>query len=178
MVGAIRHSTTEPGPNLSAIPAEKALANSVTISNPVEQVAAPPASQPLEESSTSETSQTITPQVASSESIPQQPGETSPNSSAREIITPASSGTFAPSFDCSKALTGPERLICSNEELSSLDVQLMQAYKRARSTTPNKDSLKAALIDWRKNQRDACSTAECMISAYKTRIQSLEAITP
>ncbi len=46
------------------------------------------------------------------------------------------------------------------------------------SSAPNKQLLKAAQIDWEKNQRDACSTAECMISAYKTRIQSLEAITP
>jgi uncharacterized protein YecT (DUF1311 family) len=152
--------------------------DSVPVSKPVEQVADAPSSRPLEDSSSSETSHPPTQQVASSVGVPQQPDETSSKSSAPGMLTSASSGTFAPSFDCTKASTGPERLICSNQQLASLDVQLMQAYRRAMSSAPNKDSLRAAQIDWKKNQRDACSTAECMISAYKTRIQSLEAITP
>jgi uncharacterized protein YecT (DUF1311 family) len=152
--------------------------DSVAVSKPVEQVADAPASRPLEDSSSSETSHPPTQQVASSEGVPQQPDETSSKSSAPGMLTSASSGTFAPSFDCKKASTGSERLICSNQQLASLDVQLMQAYRRARRSASNKDSLRAAQIDWIKNQRDACSTAECMIGAYKTRIQSLEAITP
>jgi uncharacterized protein YecT (DUF1311 family) len=151
--------------------------DSVAVSKPIEQVADAPASRPLEDSSSSETSHP-TQQVASSEGVPQQPDATSSKSSAPGMLTSALSGTFAPSFDCTKASTGPERLICSNQQLASLDVQLMQAYRRAMRSALNKDSLRAAQIDWIKNQRDACSTAECMISAYKTRIQSIEAITP
>jgi uncharacterized protein YecT (DUF1311 family) len=173
-VGGNRHSNIELGPS----PTEEASPASVAVSKPVEQIADAPASRPLEDSSSSETSHPPTQQVGSSEGVPQQPDETSSKSSAPGMLTSASSGTFAPSFDCTKASTGPERLICSNQQLASLDVQLMQAYRRARRSASNKDSLRAAQIDWIKNQRDACSTAECMISAYKTRIQSIEAITP
>jgi uncharacterized protein YecT (DUF1311 family) len=166
-----RHSNTEPGVN----PAEEASANSVAVSKPVEKAADAPASRPLDDSSSSETSRTQ--RDVPLEGVPQQPDETPSKSSAPDMLTPASSGTFSPSFDCKKASTGPERLICSNQQLASLDVQLMQAYRRAMSSAPNRSSLRVAQIDWNKNQRDACSTAECMISAYKTRIQSLEAIT-
>lgn len=177
VVGGAGHSNTEPRPDLSHRPAEEASPDFVAESKPVDQVADAPASRPLEDSSSSETSHP-TQQVASSEGVPQQPDETSAKSSAPDMPTSASSGTFAPSFDCTKASTGAERLICSNQQLASLDVQLTQSYRRAMSSAPNKQLLKAAQIDWEKNQRDACSTAECMISAYKTRIQSLEAITP
>ena len=42
-----------------------------------------------------------------------------------------------PSFDCTKASTGPERLICSDPDLAALDVKLMADYRdRSRTTTP------------------------------------------
>lgn len=178
LVDSIRHHNTEPMTNLSSSSEGGTSANSVKASKPPEQATTPSTSQTPEGIASSERSPTSAPQVASSEGIPQQPRESFSEPSAPGLRNSDSSGTFAPSFDCAKALTGPERLVCSNQQLASLDVQLMQAYRRAMSSVPNKESLKASQIDWRKSQRDACSTAECMISAYKARIQSLEAITP
>jgi uncharacterized protein YecT (DUF1311 family) len=177
LVGGSSHSYTDPGTQLSSGPTEGA--SDVTVSKPVEQAApAPATSQPVDQIPSPETSETNSPQAASSEGSVQQPVEAPSKPAAPEVATLASSGTFAPSFDCAKASTGAERLICSNQQLSSLDVQLMQAYRKAMSRTATKDSLKAALIEWRKNQRDACSTAECMVSVYQARIRSLEAGTP
>jgi len=81
--------------------------------------------------------------------------------------------TWSPSFDCAKASTGSERLICSNKGLSAADVNLNQAYKKALSSSANKDVLKKEQIAWRKNERDACSDVDCMTKSYEKRIAQL-----
>lgn len=80
---------------------------------------------------------------------------------------------WAPSFDCAKASTGPERLICSNKELSAADVALAQAYRAARSASTDKAWLSGQQSTWRKTVRDACSDVQCMLSAYEQRIAEL-----
>lgn len=176
--GGSSHSNTAPGPQLNSDLTQGASA--ATVSKPVEQAAGPvPAtSQPVDQIPGPETTETNSPQVASSDGSVPQPVEVPSKSAAPEVATLASSGTFAPSFDCAKTSTAAERLICSNQQLSSLDVQLLQAYRKALSRTATKDSLKASQNEWIKNQRDTCSTAECMISAYHARIQSLDAGAP
>lgn len=171
-------SNTDPGPELNSDLTQGPSA--ATVSKPAEPASdpAPVTSQAVDPIPGSETTETNSPQVASSEGSVPQLTEVPAKSAAPEVATLSSPGTFAPSFDCAKASTAAERLICSNQQLSSLDVQLLQAYKQALSRTAAKDSVKAALNEWRKNQRDACSTAECMISAYQARIQSLNAGTP
>lgn len=81
--------------------------------------------------------------------------------------------TWTPSFDCTKASTGPERLICSSKELSAADVKLAQAYKTAANISTDKDALKSAQNAWRKNERDACSDVQCMLGAYQSRLTQL-----
>ncbi|MFM0260193.1 lysozyme inhibitor LprI family protein [Paraburkholderia sediminicola] len=88
----------------------------------------------------------------------------------------AQTTAFAPSFDCSKVTSGPERLICGSPQLSALDVELGQSYKRQMELTDNKKQLKADQIEWRKKERDACSTAECIAQAYRSRIDDLDAV--
>ncbi|MFL9987309.1 lysozyme inhibitor LprI family protein [Paraburkholderia sediminicola] len=88
----------------------------------------------------------------------------------------AQTTAFAPSFDCRKVTSGPERLICSSPQLSALDVELGQSYKRQMELTDNKKELKADQIEWRKKERDACSTAECIAQAYRSRIDDLDAV--
>jgi len=80
---------------------------------------------------------------------------------------------WAPSFDCAKVSTGPERLICSNKELSEADVKLSQAYKAALNVSSNKETLKEEQNSWRKNERDACADVTCMTKVYQQRISQL-----
>ena len=80
---------------------------------------------------------------------------------------------FAPSFDCAKASTGPERLICSDRELSKLDVDLSQTYSKAREKSADKNKLKSEQLEWFKRSRNACSDKSCMENAYKQRISDL-----
>ena len=58
---------------------------------------------------------------------------------------------WTPSFDCAKVSSGPERLICSNKVLSTLDVKMAQVYKEALSSAGDKESLKKNQSTWRKN---------------------------
>lgn len=48
------------------------------------------------------------------------------------MFSPAISAQTAPSFDCAKATTEVEKLICSDDELAKLDVEMNKWYKKAR----------------------------------------------
>lgn len=77
---------------------------------------------------------------------------------------------FAPSFDCSKASNGAERLICGDRELSKLDVELSERYMKARNSGKDRNKLKSEQLAWLKSSRNACSDITCMSNAYKQRI--------
>lgn len=81
--------------------------------------------------------------------------------------------SWAPSFDCSKVSNGPERLICSNQELSEADVQLAQVYKAALKRSADKGALKQEQSAWLKDERNACSDVESMLHVYRARIAEL-----
>jgi len=79
---------------------------------------------------------------------------------------------FKASFDCSKAGTVPEKVICSNAELANLDVQLAGAYKTALSACKN--DVKLSQRDWLKT-RDSCSSnIQCLKNSYKSRTETLQ----
>jgi uncharacterized protein YecT (DUF1311 family) len=80
----------------------------------------------------------------------------------------------SPSFNCAKASSDAERLICSSPELSKADVRLNQAYGNAVARTSDRAALKNEQNFWRKNNRDACVDEACMLRAYKNRVEELE----
>ncbi len=81
--------------------------------------------------------------------------------------------SHAASFDCSKAASATEKLICGNEAVSALDEQLGSAYKQALANVSDKDALKQQQVEWLKQQR-ACKDAECLTQTYQTRIAQLQ----
>lgn len=80
---------------------------------------------------------------------------------------------WAPSFDCAKATTGTERMICSSKELAEVDVRMVDLYKMARNNSPNKQALTREQNSWRKNVRDACTDTACIFKVYEDRIRQL-----
>jgi Uncharacterized protein conserved in bacteria, putative lipoprotein len=48
---------------------------------------------------------------------------------------------IAASFDCAKANTKTEHLICDNPDISKLDEDLESAYKNALNTPTNSDAI-------------------------------------
>jgi uncharacterized protein YecT (DUF1311 family) len=81
-------------------------------------------------------------------------------------------GAQAASFDCGKAQSKVEHLICDNPEISRLDEELSTAYKTALQDKKQAESLKQAQKQWMK-ERNGCADADCVKSAYVTRLPLL-----
>lgn len=60
-----------------------------------------------------------------------------------------SASSYSASFDCSKAVSVDEKLICANKDLSDLDVKMADAYRKALAGAPNKGVLlRSEQRDW------------------------------
>jgi len=81
--------------------------------------------------------------------------------------------TITPSFNCAKASSNAEKMICSNKELADADVELAEAYKTALSNSSDKATLKQEQRNWIKNDRDTATDASAMLYAYQVRIKQL-----
>ena len=81
----------------------------------------------------------------------------------------------AASFDCSKAATATEKLICANQRISNLDEYLGRYYYTARAEVgrgavclvPNQR-------DWLQNVRNVCKDAKCLERVYLNRLAELD----
>lgn len=78
----------------------------------------------------------------------------------------------AASFDCAKAGTKVEHIICDTQEISKLDDELSAAYKAAQQDKTNVEKLKQAQKQWMK-ERNGCADAACVQSAYRKRVEQL-----
>jgi uncharacterized protein len=85
----------------------------------------------------------------------------------------------AASFDCNKATTPVEKLICGSEAISKLDSQLGNAYGYVLDNTYAK-AKKATLIadqkNWITTIRNNCKDADCLRNEYWSRINVLTLI--
>lgn len=78
----------------------------------------------------------------------------------------------AASFDCAKAGTKIEKLICADAELSTLDEKLNAAYKAAVQDKTKAKAIKQAQKQWMK-ERNGCADAACVKRAYEMRLLSI-----
>lgn len=79
----------------------------------------------------------------------------------------------SPSFDCRKAKSTAEKLICSDNELAQLDIELSKVYSRAKQVAVDRELLKQQTREawqWRENN---CSDINCLRSWYVQRKNSL-----
>ena len=105
-----------------------------------------------------------------------------------------SSEKIQPSFDCSKAKTRVEKLICSDEDISRVDRDMQKAYdlmmgkydlaymneEAKEEIKPYLKKLKQSQIEWVKYRDRYCNTKKdekefnsCVFSRYVYRIQSI-----
>lgn len=84
------------------------------------------------------------------------------------------SDSQAASFDCAKARTGAEKLICSDSLVSALDNALDEEYELVSTTNSDEEniSLKTQQKAWLAT-RNKCPDASCLQRAYETRIKQL-----
>jgi uncharacterized protein len=78
----------------------------------------------------------------------------------------------AASFDCAKAATAVEKMICADAELSKLDKEMASAHRRARERTADPAGFRAEQRNWLKF-RNSCKDAVCVKQAYQKRLGAL-----
>ena len=86
-----------------------------------------------------------------------------------------------PSFDCAKATTKVEKMICedSSGELQNLDRQISQIYQDTKAKLGK--NAKKALLDSQKSwlkTRERCESKECLKESLQSRIKELQSYAP
>ena len=76
----------------------------------------------------------------------------------------------AASFDCAKASTKVEHIICDNPDVSKLDEELAASYKAALQDQSKAESIKQSQKQWIR-KRNECANASCVKSIYKARLK-------
>ncbi|MCV9980955.1 lysozyme inhibitor LprI family protein [Burkholderia pseudomallei] len=99
-------------------------------------------------------------------------------SASTTTLKPDANGTTSihASFDCAKASSPIERLICSSPETANADLRLADSFSKARAKSSDPAALKADQRKWMKVERDACSDATCLLAVTEARIHALAAM--
>lgn len=90
------------------------------------------------------------------------------------LTTMLSAPSRAASFDCAKASSVVEKLICRDPDMSQLDDRLSEAYSAAREQSGNPSQLASEQRAWMA-RRNQCQTAACVSGAYSARLTELDA---
>lgn len=77
------------------------------------------------------------------------------------------------SFDCQKAKSIVERMICDSESLAEQDGSLASFYRIVYDAAEDKNSIQQEQRHWIKNIRDKCTDKTCIEKAYSDRISYL-----
>jgi uncharacterized protein len=79
------------------------------------------------------------------------------------------------SFDCGKARSRAERIICSDGELARQDRELGRLYARARDAAPDSAAFRRQNEqEWRRRET-TCDDRECLLRWYAQRRSQLNA---
>jgi hypothetical protein len=85
----------------------------------------------------------------------------------------ASPGPISPSFDCRKAQTRAEKMICSDQVLAASDLELSHVYKAALNASADRKSLVSQQRAWLKGNRDNSPNPGVLLQRYRARIEEL-----
>ncbi len=85
----------------------------------------------------------------------------------------------AQSFDCAKAQSGVEKMVCADSRLRELDEHLGRYYAAARTALGGGAScLQVDQAAWLKTRRGACRDAACLSTVYLDRLAELDPLQP
>lgn len=85
----------------------------------------------------------------------------------------------AQSFDCAKAQTRVEKMVCADPAIAELDEYLGRYYATARAEIPGAGAcLQSDQAQWLESTRDACADGACLKSAYLNRLAELDPLQP
>lgn len=94
------------------------------------------------------------------------------------LLVLVSNNVLSASFDCAKASTNLEIMICSDALLGQRDEELAKLYKEVlgKSTADKKNDIRNEQRDWLKKSRNVCLNSNCILSSYSDRSNELIAI--
>jgi uncharacterized protein len=78
----------------------------------------------------------------------------------------------AASFDCAKAGTAVEKMICADPALSGADEALGDAYAAALAAVLDRRALRVEQLEWLRT-RERASSAAAMLTSYRQRVDAL-----
>lgn len=87
--------------------------------------------------------------------------------------TPGLAVRTQPSFDCRRARSIPEKMICSDAELSQLDRELGRVYARARKATSDGAGFRRQQNQEWLRRESSCRDRDCLLRWYEIRRDQL-----
>ena len=78
-----------------------------------------------------------------------------------------------PSFDCARAQSRPEQIICSDVQLAQLDRELGRLHSRARSASPDPAAFRRQNDQEWRDRESTCRDRECLLRWYAHRRDQL-----
>jgi hypothetical protein len=116
------------------------------------------------------------PAPAPARPVPQaqrQPAPAPERAAAAPAAPAAAPAAARPSFDCGKARSVPERLICADPELAQFDRDLGRLHARARNAASDAAAFRRQNeAEWRRREAN-CRDRECLLQWYTHRRQQL-----
>ena len=95
------------------------------------------------------------------------------------VLLALSVGAQAASFDCAKAATSTEKLVCANQRISDLDEYLGRYYQTARAELGRGAACLAPnQREWLRTVRNVCKDAKCLERVYLDRLAELDPLQP
>lgn len=83
---------------------------------------------------------------------------------------------ISPSFNCNKADKWFEKLICSDDDLAKLDVEMARLFRQLQNQSSRTQLAAISQADWRNKVRNICPDRSCLIASYTGRIAQLKAM--
>jgi hypothetical protein len=83
------------------------------------------------------------------------------------------SAEYSPSFECAKATTAVEEIICATPVLGFLDHALGAAYKQHQSGSTDRPASRREQLEWVAS-RDVCKDDACIMQTYLDRLYRLQ----
>lgn len=109
------------------------------------------------------------------EVLPTEPMQQNEHMSPSEIALAAAKPDIVASFDCDKASSKIEKLICSDANTANADSELAETYRAALARSNDKISLRKEQRDWLSRERNTCADTECLMRATEARTTALQA---
>jgi uncharacterized protein len=80
---------------------------------------------------------------------------------------------WAAGFDCAKANSKTEKMICESPDLSELDSKMSEKFNKSLAQNEAKSENILKQRQWLKKVRNVCQNKQCLKTAYQVRLEEL-----